>query len=75
MAVSTNGECLDQFEEGNGARGHSEVAAIHHPAVSPPMTSRRFHAPWRAEAIPGVYIVRDAAGQAIAYTDVSVLVM
>jgi hypothetical protein len=31
------------------------------------VTSRRFPAPWRAEPIPGGYIVRDANGQALAY--------
>jgi hypothetical protein len=31
------------------------------------MTSRRFPAPWRAEPIPGGYVVRDATGQALAY--------
>jgi K+/H+ antiporter YhaU regulatory subunit KhtT len=31
------------------------------------MTSRRFPAPWRADKIPGGYVVRDANGQAIAY--------
>ena len=29
--------------------------------------SRRFPAPWRADKIPGGYVVRDASGQAIAY--------
>ncbi len=28
---------------------------------------RRFPAPWRAERIPGGYVVRDANGQAIAW--------
>jgi K+/H+ antiporter YhaU regulatory subunit KhtT len=28
---------------------------------------RRFPAPWRADKIPGGYVVRDASGQAIAY--------
>jgi hypothetical protein len=28
------------------------------------MTSRRFPAPWRADKIPGGYVVRDAFGQA-----------
>jgi hypothetical protein len=28
---------------------------------------RRFPAPWRADKIPGGYVVRDANGQAIAY--------
>jgi hypothetical protein len=28
---------------------------------------RRFPAPWRADKIPGGYVVRDATGQAIAY--------
>jgi hypothetical protein len=31
------------------------------------MTSRRFPAPWRADKIPGGYIVRDANGQALTY--------
>jgi hypothetical protein len=29
--------------------------------------SHRFPTPWRAEPIPGGYIVRDANGQALAY--------
>jgi hypothetical protein len=29
--------------------------------------SRRFPAPWRADNIPGGYVVRDANGQSIAY--------
>ena len=29
--------------------------------------SRRFLPPWRADRIPGGYVVRDANGQAIAY--------
>jgi len=28
---------------------------------------RRFPAPWKAEKIPGGYVVRDANGQALAY--------
>jgi hypothetical protein len=28
---------------------------------------RRFPAPWRADKVPGGYVVRDAAGQALAY--------
>jgi hypothetical protein len=31
------------------------------------MTSRRFPAPWRADKVPGGYVVRDATGQALAY--------
>ena len=31
------------------------------------MTSRRFPPPWRADNIPGGYVVRDANGQALAY--------
>jgi hypothetical protein len=31
------------------------------------MTSCRFPAPWRADKIPGGYVVRDANGQALAY--------
>jgi hypothetical protein len=32
-----------------------------------PDPPRRFPAPWRADTIPGGYVVRDANGQAIAY--------
>jgi len=31
------------------------------------MTTRRFPAPWKAEAIPGGFVVKDASGQALAY--------
>jgi hypothetical protein len=31
------------------------------------MTSRRFPPPWRADKIPGGYVVRDANGQALVY--------
>jgi hypothetical protein len=31
------------------------------------MPSRRFPAPWRADKIPGGYVVRDANGQALVY--------
>ena len=31
------------------------------------MTSRRFPVPWRADKIPGGYVVRDANGQVLAY--------
>jgi hypothetical protein len=31
------------------------------------MTSRRFPAPWRADPMPGCYVVRDANGLALAY--------
>lgn len=30
-------------------------------------SARRFPPPWRAERIPGGYVVRDAGGQALAY--------
>jgi hypothetical protein len=30
-------------------------------------SSRRFPAPWRADKMPGGYVVRDANGQALAY--------
>ena len=29
------------------------------------MTARRFPAPWRADPMPGGYVVRDANGQAL----------
>jgi hypothetical protein len=32
------------------------------------MTSRRFPSPWRADPTPGGYVVRDANGQALAYS-------
>jgi hypothetical protein len=31
------------------------------------VTVRRFPAPWRADKIPGGYVVRDANGQALAH--------
>jgi hypothetical protein len=31
------------------------------------MTSRRFPAPWRADTMPGGYVIREANGQALAY--------
>jgi hypothetical protein len=69
--MSGNSEWLDQFDEGNAAGGHAgELEAIRRPAVStssPRMTSRRFPAPWRADKVPGGYVVRDASGQALAY--------
>jgi hypothetical protein len=69
--MSAHGEWLDQFEEGNATGGHAgELEAIRRAAVSPSsprMTARRFPAPWRAEPIPGGYVVRDANGQALAF--------
>jgi hypothetical protein len=69
--MSAHGERLDQFEEGNTAGGYaSELEAVRRQAASPSsprMTARRFPAPWRADPIPGGYVVRDANGQALAY--------
>ena len=31
------------------------------------MTTRRFPAPWRADKMPGGYVIRDANGQALVY--------
>jgi hypothetical protein len=31
------------------------------------MTTRRFPAPWRADKMPGGYVVRDANGQTLVY--------
>jgi hypothetical protein len=31
------------------------------------MTNHRFPAPWRADKMPGGYVVRDANGQALVY--------
>jgi hypothetical protein len=44
------------------------VEAIPYPAVPSLMTepARRFPAPWRADLIPGGYVVLDANGQALA---------
>jgi hypothetical protein len=67
MAVSANGDGVDQFTEGNAAGGHaSELEAIQQPAARS-MTSRRFPPPWRADVISGGYVVRDATGQALVY--------
>jgi hypothetical protein len=66
--MSAHSERLDQFKEGDAAGSHAgEVEALPYPAVTPPMTGRRFPPPWRADKIPGGYVVRDANGQALAY--------
>jgi hypothetical protein len=69
--MSAYSERLDQLEEGNAIGGHaSEVEAISRPPASPSsprMTFRRFSAPWRADPMPGGYVVRYANGQALAY--------
>ena len=58
---------LDQLEQGDAARGHAgEMEAAPCRAMEA-MTSRRFPAPWRADKIPGGYVVRDANGQALAH--------
>jgi hypothetical protein len=68
MALSAHGDRLDQFEEGNTAGGHAgEVEAIRSPAASPSMIFCRFPAPWRADKVPGGYVVRDASGRALAH--------
>jgi hypothetical protein len=42
MAVSANGDGLDQFEKGKPAGGHAgDVEALPYPAVSLSMTFRR----------------------------------
>jgi hypothetical protein len=38
-----------------------------HQAAAMPDAPRRFPPPWRAEKMPGGYVVRDANDQAIAY--------
>jgi hypothetical protein len=58
---------LGQLEQGNAARGHAgEVEAVRW-GGDKAMASRRFPAPWRADKIPGGYVIRDANGQALAY--------
>jgi hypothetical protein len=53
---------MGQFRQGNAAGGHpGSVEAILRFAAST-MTSRRFPAPWRADKVPGGYVVRDANG-------------
>jgi hypothetical protein len=39
-----------------------------HAVAHPWQNQRRFPPPWRADKIPGGCVVRDASGQAIAYT-------
>jgi hypothetical protein len=67
--MSAHSDRLDQFEEGNAAGGHAgELEAILYPTVSPSMTPRRFPTPWHADKLLGGYVVRDASGQALAYS-------
>jgi hypothetical protein len=49
------------------ARGASFIARGVLRSDDAAMTSRRFPAPWRADKIPGGYVVRDANGQALAH--------
>jgi hypothetical protein len=73
MAMPANIGRLDQFEEGKSLGGYAgEVETIPHTAVATAMTSRRFPPPWRAEPIPGGYVVRDANGQSFAYPEVAI---
>jgi hypothetical protein len=45
MAMSMNGDRLDQFQEGNTAGSDAgEVQAVPYPVISPSMTSRRIWA-------------------------------
>jgi hypothetical protein len=63
--MQTYRDRLDQFEQGNASRGHAgEMEGT--PCLEA-MISHRFPAPWRADKIPGGYVVRDANGQALAY--------
>jgi hypothetical protein len=58
---------LGEFGQRRAARGHEgEMEAVPRRA-SEAMTSGRFPVPWRADKIPGGYVVRDANGQALAY--------
>jgi hypothetical protein len=67
LPMQTYRDRLGQFEQGNATRGHAgEMEAVRRRAWEG-MTSRRFPAPWRADKIPGSYVVRDANGQALAY--------
>jgi hypothetical protein len=45
----------------------SPASGAHTGAVAGVKEPRRFLAPWRADEMPGGYIVRDANGQALAY--------
>jgi hypothetical protein len=65
--VQTDRVRLDQLKQKNAPCGHTgEVEAVRARSTEA-MTTRRFPAPWRADRIPGGYIVRDANGQALAY--------
>jgi hypothetical protein len=58
---------LGQFGQGNAAGGHAGAVEAIPRLAAPSMTSRRFPAPWRADPMPGGYVVRDANGQALTY--------
>jgi hypothetical protein len=58
---------LGQLEQGHAPCCHAgEVEALQSQA-SATMTARRFPPPWRADKMPGGYVVRDANGQALAH--------
>jgi hypothetical protein len=65
MAMSANSEWLDQFRGRERRCGHAGAVEAVLWLAPFTMTPRRFPAPWRAEPIPGGYVVRDANGQAL----------
>jgi hypothetical protein len=65
--MQTDRDRLDEFEQGNAARGHAGEMEAVRARPTEAMTNSRFTAPWRADKIPGGYVVRDANGQALAY--------
>jgi hypothetical protein len=48
--------------------GEATLLWIAAPCDNRGMTTRRFSAPWRADKMPGGYVVRDANGQALVYS-------
>jgi hypothetical protein len=47
--------------------GEATLLKIAAPCDDRGMATRRFPAPWRADKMPGGYVVRDANGQALVY--------
>jgi hypothetical protein len=56
--MQTDRDRLDEFEQGNAARGHAGEMEAVRARPTEAMTTRRFTAPWRADKIPGGYVVR-----------------
>jgi len=63
MGPDQSPACRHCGKQGNAAGGHAGAVEAVLWLAPFTMTPRRFPAPWRAEPIPGGYVVRDATAR------------